>query len=101
MAQQKSAPQPTGVKGSRRPGRRSSEAADELIAGMKAGTIMNRSRPRLQAVRGPRLRGALRLHIRPEIGALKLSQVDRERVKPTAAQVDRGRADGVHRPQQP
>jgi integrase len=57
------------------------EAADELIAGMKAGTIMNRSgrvyKP--SVVRG--YEASLRLHIRPEIGTLKLSQVNRDRVR--------------------
>ena len=57
------------------------EAADELIAGMTAGTIMNRSSRiyKPSVVRG--YEASLRLHIRPEIGALKLSQVHRERVK--------------------
>ena len=57
------------------------EAADELIAGMKAGTIMNRSgrvyKP--SVIRG--YEGSLRLHVRPEIGTARLQQVNRERVK--------------------
>jgi integrase len=56
-------------------------AADELIAGMRAGTIMNRSgrvyKP--SVVRG--YDSSLRLHIRPEIGTVVLQQVNRERVK--------------------
>jgi hypothetical protein len=57
------------------------QPADELVAGVKAGTIVNRSgRPyKPSAVRGydrsPRLR------IRPDIGSVRLSQVDRARVR--------------------
>jgi integrase len=57
------------------------EAVEELLAGMKAGTILNRSsRPyKPSVVRG--YEASLRLHIRPQIGTLKLSQVNRECVK--------------------
>jgi integrase len=57
------------------------QAADELLKGMRAGTIGNRSgrvyKP--SVIRG--YDASLRLHILPEIGRLKLSQVDRERVR--------------------
>lgn len=57
------------------------QAADELLAGMRAGTVVNRSgrvyKP--SVIRG--YDATLRLHILPEIGSLKLAQVDRDRVR--------------------
>lgn len=57
------------------------DAAAELLAGMKDHTIENRSgRPyKPSAIRRYEL--ALTLHVLPEIGALKLASIDRQRIK--------------------
>lgn len=68
------------------------EAADVLIAGMEAGTIRNRSGDpyKPSAVRG--YRSALRDHVRPAIGAMRLDEVRRRHLQALA---DRLLADGL------
>jgi integrase len=57
------------------------EAALELIAGMKEGTRLNRSGRPYKPSTIRRYELALRLHVRPEIGHLRLADVDRGRVR--------------------
>jgi integrase len=57
------------------------EAADALLAGMRDGTIESRSGHVYRASTIRRYELALTKHLRPKIGRLKLSQIDRRRVK--------------------
>jgi integrase len=67
------------------------DAADELVAGMEAGSIRTRSGDpyKPSAIRG--YRSALRDHVRPAIGAMRLADVRRRHVQALA---DRLIADG-------
>jgi integrase len=66
------------------------QAADALLLGMKDGTIENRSGHRYKpsTIRSYEL--ALTKHLRPTLGKLKLSQIDRPRVKRLVADWQRG-----------
>jgi integrase len=67
------------------------EAADELIAGMEAGTVRTRSGDAYKpsAIRG--YRAALDLHVRDSLGAMRLGDVQRRHVQRLA---DRLAGDG-------
>jgi integrase len=60
------------------------EAADELVAGMRAGTVRNRSGDAYKpsAIRG--YRQGYDLHVRPELGAMRLGDVQRRHVQALA-----------------
>ncbi len=57
------------------------EAGDKMLAGMKAGTLMNRSGRPYKPATERRYEEALRLHVRPVLGHLRLSSLDRPVVK--------------------
>lgn len=57
------------------------EAADELIPGMRAGTILNRSGRRYKPSAIRSYEEALDLHIRPDLGAMRLADVKRRHVQ--------------------
>ena len=61
------------------------QAADALLAGMKDGTIENRSGRRYKPSTIRRYELALDKHLRPTLGKLKLSQIDRRRIKQLVA----------------
>ncbi len=61
------------------------QAADALLAGMKDGTIESRSGRRYKPSTIRRYELALVKHLRPTLGKLKLSQIDRRRVKQLVA----------------
>jgi integrase len=57
------------------------QAADALLIGMRDGTIENRSGHRYKPSTIRRYELAIDKHLRPVLGTLKLSQIDRQRVK--------------------
>ncbi len=61
------------------------QAADALLAGVKDGTIESRSGRRYKPSTIRRYELALTKHLRPTLGKLKLSQIDRRRVKQLVA----------------
>ncbi|HEY2182491.1 MAG TPA: tyrosine-type recombinase/integrase [Solirubrobacteraceae bacterium] len=71
------------------------EAADALLAGIKDGTIENRSGRRYKPATVRRYELALDKHLRPKLNKLKLSQIDRRRVKALVAEWKR---DGMTAP---
>jgi integrase len=57
------------------------EAASALLAGMRDGTLQNRSGVRYRAATIRRYELALRLHVEPALGHLRLCDADRARIK--------------------
>jgi integrase len=57
------------------------EAGEALLAGMREGTLMNRSGRPYKPSTVRRYEEALRVHVKPELGHMRLSSVDRAHVK--------------------
>jgi integrase len=68
------------------------EAADELIAGMQAGTIRTRSGDRYKPSAARSYRETFEKHVRADLGAMRISDVDRRHVQRLADQL---LADGL------
>ncbi len=68
------------------------DAADALIAGMEAGSVRTRSGDPYKPSAIRAYRAALELHVRPELGAMRLSDVQRRHVQRLA---DRLVGDGL------
>jgi integrase len=58
-----------------------SQASDALLEGMKDGTLETRSGHRYKPATIRRYELAVNLHLRPELGRAKLTDIDRDRIK--------------------